>query len=62
MVHLRNELLAIEVSELGAELQSIKAVENNVEYLWQGDPDIWSGRAPILFPIVGALRGQSIRI
>ena len=26
------------------------------EYLWQGDPDIWARRAPILFPFIARLR------
>ncbi len=28
------------------------------ETLWQGDPAVWSGRAPVLFPIVGALKNN----
>jgi len=32
------------------------------EYLWQGDPDVWSGRAPILFPVVGSLKNDTMRI
>ena len=27
------------------------------EYLWQGDERFWPRRAPVLFPIVGVLRG-----
>lgn len=51
-----NDLLNIEISALGAELQSIKSTASKTEFLWQGNPEIWSGRAPILFPIVGALK------
>ena len=29
------------------------------EYLWQGDPAVWSGQAPVCFPICGGLRGDS---
>jgi galactose mutarotase-like enzyme len=43
------------ISSTGAELQSLSG-EDGQEVIWQGDPDIWSGRAPILFPIVGALK------
>lgn len=56
MYELSNKLLRISISALGAELQSIQSVADGIEYLWQGDPDIWSGRAPILFPIVGTLK------
>jgi galactose mutarotase-like enzyme len=30
--------------------------------LWDGDSSIWAGRAPLLFPIVGALAGGSYRL
>lgn len=39
----------------GGELISLRDGEGT-EYLWQGDPAYWSGRNPILFPIVGALK------
>ncbi|MEM7257825.1 MAG: aldose 1-epimerase family protein [Pseudomonadota bacterium] len=55
MHSISNQHLTIAVRELGAELQSIKSA--GIERLWQGDARIWSGRAPILFPIVGALKG-----
>lgn len=40
------------VSDLGAELQSFRG-QSGAELLWQGDPAWWSGRSPVLFPIVG---------
>lgn len=52
---IRNEALTVTVSSLGAELQSIRDA-NGVERLWQGDPQYWSGRAPILFPVAGGFR------
>ena len=52
---IKNDYLELEVSSLGAELQSIKA--NGCEYLWQGNPEFWSGRAPIMFPICGRFFG-----
>ena len=36
--------------------------KDGVEYVWQGDPAYWAGHAPVLFPIVGALKDGSIRI
>lgn len=50
----------ITVSKKGAELQSI--IANGREYLWQGDPEFWSRRAPVLFPIVGKLADDKLRI
>ena len=55
-----NEIQQIIVSNHGAELQSL--VANNHEYLWQGDPMFWGRRAPILFPIVGKLADDTLRI
>ena len=49
-----NELTAI-ISEKGAEIQSVKS-NNGTEFMWCGDEKVWSGRAPILFPICGKLK------
>ncbi|PZX55368.1 galactose mutarotase-like enzyme [Algoriphagus ratkowskyi] len=38
------------------ELSSIKSSTTGIEYIWQGDSAIWAGQAPVLFPIVGALK------
>lgn len=32
------------------------------EVLWHGDPAHWSGRAPVLFPVVGASAGGEVRV
>ncbi|MEB2784113.1 aldose 1-epimerase family protein [Algoriphagus persicinus] len=48
--------LSIEINQTGMELSSIKSLNTNTEYLWQGNPTIWSGQAPVLFPIIGALK------
>ena len=53
MKQLKNDCIQIAVATLGAELQSIK--KGDQEYLWQGDPEFWNRRAPVLFPIVGAI-------
>lgn len=52
--------MEIQVSTHGAELQSLLA--NGREYLWHGDPEFWGRRAPILFPIVGRLADDTLRI
>lgn len=51
---------SIQVSTHGAELQSL--VANGSEYLWQGDSNFWGRRAPILFPIVGRLVDDTLRV
>lgn len=52
--------LQIQVNTKGAELASIMA--NDREYLWQGDPHYWGRRASVLFPIVGKLANNTLRI
>ena len=49
-----SNLLTVTVSELGAELRSIKDADDT-EYLWQGDSAYWSDRAPNIFPYVARL-------
>ena len=56
MIHyIENDKLIIGVKEFGCELTSIKSKATGYEFMWQGNPDIWAGQAPILFPIVGRL-------
>ena len=63
MIHtVENEAFSVSVTDFGAELVSVKRKADGHEYLWQGDPAVWSGRAPILFPIVGRLRGDEYRL
>lgn len=50
-----NEYVSISVKQAGAELSSFKSKETGIEYLWQGNPDVWYGQSPVLFPIVGTL-------
>ena len=56
---LNNDFYTIEISEKGAELQSIFHHKLNKEILWQGDQNYWPRRAPVLFPIVGKLLNNS---
>lgn len=52
LTRIENHALAIEVSSLGAELQSVTSRDGR-SWLWNGDAVFWAGRSPILFPIVG---------
>ena len=60
MTILSNDILTVEVSGHGAELQSIR--KGDVEYLWQGDPAFWGRRSPVLFPIVGSVWESRYRV
>jgi galactose mutarotase-like enzyme len=44
-----------------AELQTLRDRDGR-DLLWSGDPAVWAGRAPVLFPIVGELAGGRYRI
>lgn len=60
-IRIANEELAVEVSTLGAELQSIVS-RDGISWLWDGDPEFWAGRAPLMFPAVGHCPGGVITI
>ena len=57
---LSNDVLTVNVSNHGAELQNI--IKGGVEYLWQGDPAFWGRRSPVLFPIVGSVWEKRYRV
>ncbi len=52
---IENEFLTCEIDGMGAQLHSLVSKENGKEYIWQGNPDIWYGQAPVLFPVIGQL-------
>lgn len=56
---LKHGSLTAVAESFGGELVSLKD-QNGKEYIWQGDPNYWSGRNPHLFPIVGALANDTI--
>ncbi|MEO1022166.1 MAG: aldose 1-epimerase family protein [Bacteroidota bacterium] len=53
---IQSSKLKVEVLEKGAELCSIQTIDTKTEYLWQADPQVWGSHAPVLFPIIGALK------
>ncbi len=52
---IENEKVKVSVNSFGAELYSFYSKTTNTEYLWQGDPEYWSGRACTLFPFIGRM-------
>lgn len=61
LVTIANDQLTVTVSPLGAEMQSLVTADGR-NWLWSGDPDVWSGRSPILFPMVGRAPDDQVSI
>lgn len=56
MIHtIENEVLKISVDTQGAQLMSVLSKKTGIEYIWQGDPAYWTGRAYNLFPFIGRM-------
>lgn len=53
---LETPTLDIHITKVGIELCSVKSKSTGKEYMWQGNPAIWGSHAPVLFPIIGALK------
>lgn len=53
LYYLENNFLKISVDTHGAELSSIFNKNENKEMLWQGNPEFWGRKSPVLFPVVG---------
>lgn len=61
LTSITSDRLSATVSSLGAELHSLADAQGH-QLQWDGDPAVWSGRAPILFPVIGMLQGGSYRL
>ena len=56
MTHfIENDFLKVGIKEYGCEITSIISKKSGYEFLWQGNPSIWKGQSPILFPFIGRL-------
>ena len=58
---IENEKLKVSVNSEGAELYSLYSKTSETEYLWQGDPAYWKGRAYNLFPFIGRMYEEKFR-
>jgi galactose mutarotase-like enzyme len=59
MFTIENEQLKVSIHPKGAELQSLYHKDYQLEYMWGGDPAFWGKHSPLLFPIVGTLKGNT---
>ena len=53
---IKNSFISVKIDSFGAQLNSLKKTDKNLEYIWQANPQYWNRHAPILFPIVGRLK------
>ena len=61
LISIASEGLGAEIDPQGAQLFALRDAEGR-DLLWDGDPAIWNGRAPVLFPIVGSLANGRYRV
>lgn len=61
IVSIKGEGLSAEINPLGAELWALRDGDHR-DLLWDGDPAFWTGRAPLLFPVIGVVNGDVIRV
>ncbi|MGL4374439.1 MAG: aldose 1-epimerase family protein, partial [Turicibacter sp.] len=55
MIKIFNDKLVVSINKLGAEIKSIYHIDNELEYMWNSNPEFWGKSSPTLFPIVGRL-------
>lgn len=59
MIHtIQNDFFTASVTNIGAELCSIKSKKSGKEYMWQADSAIWGSFAPVLFPAIGSFKNE----
>lgn len=61
LVAIASDRVRARINPLGAELWSLTDAAGQ-EYMTGADPAFWTGHAPVLFPVVGALNGGTYRL
>lgn len=52
-MQIENEWLRVTFKNEGAEFTSLIDKKTQTEFAWQGEANVWAGRNPTLFPVVG---------
>lgn len=60
-VSIATAALRAEVSATGAELVRLQD-RSGADLLWDGNPAVWNGRSPLLFPIVGEVKDNRLKV
>lgn len=61
LIEIASEQLSAAINPVGAELTHLRDAEGR-ELMTNADPAYWTGHAPILFPIVGRLNDDKLRL
>ncbi|WP_227994882.1 aldose 1-epimerase family protein [Oceanobacillus sp. CFH 90083] len=59
---MENDWLKVEIESKGAEIRAVKNKKNKIDYMWTGDSTYWGRVSPVLFPIVGRLKGDNYQL
>ncbi|MEL6941712.1 MAG: aldose 1-epimerase family protein [Bacteroidota bacterium] len=63
MLHkIQNDEIEVGIQQKGAELASIINRATGQEYMWEADPKYWGRHSSILFPFIGRLNQDQLRI
>ncbi|RYY55835.1 MAG: aldose 1-epimerase family protein [Chitinophagaceae bacterium] len=57
---IENEFLEVTIDPKGAELKKIFHKQLKLDYLWNADPAFWAKSSPVLFPVVGTLKKDTM--
>ncbi|MEO6286019.1 MAG: aldose 1-epimerase family protein [Dyadobacter sp.] len=58
---IENQHLKITVKQTGAELCRIQSTVTGKDFMWNADPSVWSSYAPVLFPVIGAIKNGFVK-
>lgn len=61
LTRISNSELSVDVAALGAEMQALSTRDGR-NWLWSGDATYWTGRSPVLFPMVGRAPMDTISV
>jgi galactose mutarotase-like enzyme len=62
MIVIENDWLKVGIEGKGAEVRKVEHKKNELDYMWTGDSAYWGRVSPVLFPIVGRLKGDQYQI
>lgn len=59
---IQTDKLKVTISDKGAEMISVLDKSSGYEFMWDADASSWNRHAPVLFPIVGKLNNNTVKI